>query len=75
MTATHFIPLELNPTLKEGKITCQSPSNIALVKYWGKRDIQIPENTSISFTLNTCKTTTTLSFQKKDTASCFALHR
>jgi len=32
----------------------QAPSNIALVKYWGKRHLQIPENTSISFTLKNC---------------------
>jgi diphosphomevalonate decarboxylase len=29
-----------------------SPSNIALVKYWGKKDNQIPQNSSISFTLS-----------------------
>jgi diphosphomevalonate decarboxylase len=32
----------------------KAPSNIALIKYWGKREIQIPENTSISFTLKNC---------------------
>ena len=37
-----------------------SPSNIALVKYWGKLDNQIPANPSISFTLNECKTITQL---------------
>jgi len=30
----------------------QSPSNIALVKYWGKKGNQLPCNPSISFTLN-----------------------
>ena len=25
----------------------ESPSNIALVKYWGKSDIQIPKNLSL----------------------------
>ena len=29
----------------------QAPSNIALVKYWGKYGEQLPENPSISFTL------------------------
>lgn len=38
----------------------QAPSNIALVKYWGKHGIQLPANPSISFTLNNCKTTTNL---------------
>ncbi len=45
-------------------ITMESPSNIALVKYWGKKDIQIPTNPSISFTLKNCKTTTTLEFKE-----------
>ena len=35
-----------------GQLECHSPSNIALVKYWGKIDAQIPCNPSISFTLN-----------------------
>jgi diphosphomevalonate decarboxylase len=38
----------------------QSPSNIALVKYWGKKENQIPANISVSFTLKDCNTTTTL---------------
>jgi len=38
----------------------QSPSNIALVKYWGKRGIQLPANASISFTLDACHTDTKL---------------
>ena len=31
--------------------TWMSPSNIALVKYWGKLPVQIPANPSLSFTL------------------------
>jgi diphosphomevalonate decarboxylase len=38
----------------------QAPSNIALIKYWGKHGVQIPANPSISFTLNHCKTITKL---------------
>ncbi len=49
---------------EEGNFSCTSPSNIALVKYWGKKPIQIPENASISFTLDSCKTTTSLQFKK-----------
>lgn len=30
----------------------RSPSNIALVKYWGKKEGQIPENPSLSFSLS-----------------------
>ncbi|WP_109302446.1 diphosphomevalonate/mevalonate 3,5-bisphosphate decarboxylase family protein [Aquimarina sp. AU474] len=53
----------------EGVITCSSPSNIALVKYWGKKPVQLPENTSISFTLDECKTTTSLAYKKLDKSS------
>lgn len=52
----------------EGKVHWQAPSNIALVKYWGKKDIQIPCNPSISFTLSKCHTKTQLSWQKKKIA-------
>ncbi len=45
-----------------------APSNIALVKYWGKEDIQIPKNTSLSFTLSNCKTTTFLELEEKKEA-------
>jgi len=34
----------------------RSPSNIALVKYWGKYGIQLPCNPSLSFTLSVCHT-------------------
>jgi len=58
-----------NPNLEKGSFTWQSPSNIALVKYWGKSEPQIPKNASISFTLNNCHTTTTLEYSKKITPS------
>ncbi|MBU3009931.1 diphosphomevalonate decarboxylase [Polaribacter vadi] len=45
--------------------TWQTPSNIALVKYWGKSNPQIPKNASISFTLNNCHTITTIQFERK----------
>lgn len=56
-------------TLKEGEVTWESPSNIALVKYWGKKENQIPANPSISFTLSNCKTITTLKYTKKTSSS------
>ncbi len=34
----------------------RSPSNIALVKYWGKHGVQLPRNPSLSFTLSACHT-------------------
>ena len=38
--------------LKDKLIKWRSPSNIALTKYWGKYENQIPANPSISFTLS-----------------------
>ena len=48
----------------EGSVVWESPSNTALIKYWGKKEHQIPANPSISFTLNNCKTITKLSYKK-----------
>ena len=53
-------------SFESGTIRYESPSNIALVKYWGKHPVQIPANPSISFTLDKCKTTTSLSFSKSN---------
>lgn len=47
----------------KGSVTWKAPSNIALVKYWGKQEPQIPENASISFTLDACFTLTTLEYK------------
>jgi diphosphomevalonate decarboxylase len=40
------------------------PSNIALVKYWGKRDFQIPMNPSLSFVLQNAFTETSVGLTK-----------
>lgn len=45
--------------MKTFKAAWSSPSNIALIKYWGKFPVQIPANPSISFTLS--KSLSTLS--------------
>tara|TARA_R100000935_G_C2838041_1_gene169301 strand:+ start:3178 stop:4269 length:1092 start_codon:yes stop_codon:yes gene_type:complete len=66
MQAQDFIPTPSLETIETGKVTWQSPSNIALVKYWGKKENQIPANPSISFTLNNCKTITSLEFALKN---------
>jgi len=72
MTEQDFIPKTYTNAIENGSFTWASPSNIALVKYWGKKEHQIPENPSISFTLNNCKTTTTVSFSKKDDSNAFS---
>ncbi len=43
-------------------VSASCPSNIALIKYWGKYPGQIPANPSISYTLNHCKTNTSIEF-------------
>ena len=58
--------------INEGSFQWSAPSNIALVKYWGKKEHQIPANPSISFTLNHCKTITKLGFKKKEDISNFS---
>ena len=50
---------------KSGSVSAKCPSNIALIKYWGKRDVQIPMNPSLSFTLNESHTQTELRFSPK----------
>ncbi len=45
------------------KVAWRSPSNIALVKYWGKRGIQLPQNPSLSFTLQSSVTDMEISFE------------
>jgi diphosphomevalonate decarboxylase len=65
MTEQDFIPKKYTNTVQNGKVTWEAPSNIALIKYWGKKEHQIPENPSISFTLNACKTITKLTYSKK----------
>jgi len=47
-------------------ISLQSPSNIALIKYWGKKGRQEPQNASISFTLSQSVTQMELDFLPKE---------
>jgi len=51
--------------MSHGKAEWSSPSNIALVKYWGKHGVQLPANPSISFTLSESRTKTTLSWSPR----------
>lgn len=50
-----------------GKVVWRSPSNIALIKYWGKYGEQMPCNPSISFTLDAAHTETTMEYGPKMT--------
>ncbi|MFV8336366.1 diphosphomevalonate/mevalonate 3,5-bisphosphate decarboxylase family protein [Flavobacterium sp. RSP29] len=66
VSANDFIPSKYTHSIESGNFQWSAPSNIALVKYWGKKDNQIPANPSVSFTLNNCKTITQLAFAKKN---------
>ncbi len=55
-------------TIEKGQFSWRSPSNIALVKYWGKFGRQYPKNPSISFTLSQSHTDTHLKYQAKEKA-------
>lgn len=72
MSEKDFIASQNRTTLESGAFKWSAPSNIALVKYWGKKEHQIPANPSISFTLKNCKTITKLSFEKKEDSNLFS---
>ena len=57
------------------KATSKANSNIALTKYWGKRDkaLMLPQNGSTSMTLSDLYTITTVEFDKKYDADSFVL--
>lgn len=68
-----FIAAPLIP--QSGKVSWEAPSNIALVKYWGKYGNQFPQNPSLSFTLSKCVTTTTVTYtpsEKKEEKASFS---
>ncbi|MDP5158055.1 MAG: diphosphomevalonate decarboxylase [Flaviramulus sp.] len=72
MSVQQFIPKPYTASVKNGSFKWSSPSNIALVKYWGKKEDQIPENPSLSFTLSDCKTITNLIFSEKQNQDNFS---
>lgn len=52
-------------TIESGRVAWRSPSNLAIIKYWGKYGRQLPQNPSISITLDAAFTETTLSYKPK----------
>jgi diphosphomevalonate decarboxylase len=74
--AADFIPTGNPAQVSGGTATYSAPSNIALVKYWGKlshqknelglADAQIPANPSLSFTLKNCHTVTSMQFTRRE---------
>lgn len=49
-----------------GVVGWRSPSNIALIKYWGKHGNQLPRNPSLSFSLSEAHTETQISYELVD---------
>ncbi|MCF6241968.1 MAG: hypothetical protein L3J74_11555 [Bacteroidales bacterium] len=65
---------ELLAFSKEEKVRKQSPSNIALIKYWGKKGNQIPANPSLSFTLSKSFTETEITYTPKKDDGTVSIH-
>jgi diphosphomevalonate decarboxylase len=66
MTEADFVPDRPEDLPDSGSSKWRAPSNIALVKYWGKKKGQIPTNPSVSFTLDNSATLTELRFKRTD---------
>ncbi|CEN46677.1 Mevalonate (Diphospho)decarboxylase (fragment) [Capnocytophaga canimorsus] len=67
MVYTDFFSPKYDFNIASGTVSWKAPSNIALVKYWGKLEGQIPANPSISFTLTNCYTETSVRFKIRNT--------
>ena len=69
MTEKDFVPSLPGRPLEAGEVHCEAPSNIALIKYWGKYPGQLPANPSISFTLDACTSSTRVRYEKRPQVS------
>ncbi|MGV8828205.1 MAG: diphosphomevalonate decarboxylase [Breznakibacter sp.] len=49
----------------QGVVQWSTPSNIAIVKYWGKKGVQEPLNPSVSFSLQKARTLTRVEFEHR----------
>ena len=61
---SQFVPTTKGNEIPSFLTEWSAPSNIALVKYWGKKELQIPCNPSVSFTLDQCRTMTSIRFER-----------
>ncbi len=61
--------------INTGKSTVKASSDIALVKYWGKKDevLRLPENGSVSIKLDGLDSITTVEFDKKYSSDEFII--
>jgi diphosphomevalonate decarboxylase len=55
--------LDPSASIEAGQFTWRSPSNLAIIKYWGKYGIQLPRNPSLSLTLAASCTDTMLEYE------------
>ena len=62
---TYISEISKNEDQEWGQTGWRSPANIALVKYWGKKEGQVPLTPSLSFSLTNSCTETILTFRKK----------
>ena len=63
MTPIQVLPInKLDPSIS-GSTAWKSPSNLAIVKYWGKYGTQFPRNASLSLTLSNSVTETHIDYQ------------
>ena len=62
--------------MNNSPITSRAHTNIALIKYWGKKDVDliIPQNSSLSLTLDHFYTDTTVKFDETLTQDIFTLN-
>ena len=62
--------------MNNSPITARAHTNIALIKYWGKKDVDliIPQNSSLSLTLDHFYTDTTVKFDETLTRDVFTLN-
>ena len=77
LSDTNFKPKNLSIKKEtSGKVGWQSPSNLAIVKYWGKYGRQLPSNPSLSITLSEAHTRTQIEYEvdnkRKDTEIQFS---
>jgi diphosphomevalonate decarboxylase len=61
------IPQKNISNIVPGKVSWKSPSNIAIVKYWGKYGNQLPRNPSISLTLSEACSLTSIEYGPRTT--------
>ncbi|MBD3639152.1 MAG: diphosphomevalonate decarboxylase [Crocinitomicaceae bacterium] len=61
-------------TTNQIKVKWRCPSNIAIVKYWGKKGIQIPCNSSLSLTLSNSYTEVEATLHEKTTLESVELN-